>query len=150
MFKGKDNIRVKTICIFEHENKLFLSRAWDHVKENYYYRPIGGTVEFGERTEETIHREISEELNTQIRNLNLYTVVENIFRCDGIDGHEIMFIYRAEFVDDLDYENKTFSITESDGQIFEASWEPIQNIIEGKIRLVPEGLMEIIKTNGKL
>jgi ADP-ribose pyrophosphatase YjhB (NUDIX family) len=141
MFKGKNKIRVKTICIFEHENKLFLSRAWDNFKEDYYYRPIGGTVEFGERTEETIHREIREELNTEIQNLRLYTVVENIFQCDGIAGHEIMFIYRTDFTETHYYQDKAFSITESDGEVFEASWESIQDILDGKIRLVPEGLM---------
>lgn len=129
---------------------LFLSKAWDSIKGDYYYRPIGGTVEFGERTEETIRREIREELNTEIQNLSLYTVVENIFQCDGIDGHEIMFIYRAEFVEDRFYDDKAFSITESDGQIFKAGWEPIQDILDEKIRLVPEGLMEILRTDGKL
>jgi len=110
MFTGNKKIRVKTICLFCDDNDIFVSKAYDSVKKDFYFRPIGGTNEFGEYSEDTLKREISEELGTTIKNIKLETVCENIFTCDGLDGHEIVFIYSAEFVDEKYYERKIFEI----------------------------------------
>jgi ADP-ribose pyrophosphatase YjhB (NUDIX family) len=109
--------------MFQRGNKIFLFHAWDCKKEDYLYRPIGGSVEFGEYAESAIRREISEEMAAEIKNLRLFLVVENIFTCDGIDGHEIDYIFSSDFVDPAMYEEKEYLITESNGVQYEVGWE---------------------------
>ena len=116
MFSGKDMIRVKALCLFENDDKLFVSEGYDSKKNEYYYRPIGGTVEFSEESIDTLHREIREELATEIKNVMLVTVLENLFTCDGMQGHEIDFVYTADFVDTSFYEVKEYYLQESNGE----------------------------------
>lgn len=142
MFKGANKIKVKAICVIQHGADIFVSKAYDSVKEDFYYRPIGGTVEFGEYTKETIVREIFEELNTEIINIEIIKIIENIFSCDGIDGHEIMFIYSGDFRDHSFYENKKYVLIEDNGDEFEAEWINCNKFLNKELRLVPEGLQE--------
>jgi len=145
MFSGKDKIKVKALCLFQDEEEIFVSKSYDTVKKDYFYRPIGGTTEFCEYTIDTIKREILEEMNTEIRNVTLEKIWENIFVCDGINGHEIVFLYKAYFVDKSNYERKKYQIIESNGEKIEASWINVGDFGEGKLRLVPESLIEYLK-----
>jgi ADP-ribose pyrophosphatase YjhB (NUDIX family) len=141
MFSGHRKIKVKSICLFENEGKLFVSKSYDSVKKDFYYRPIGGTVEFGERAEDAVIREIREELNAEVKNVVLADVMENIFDCDGLNGHEIVFLFRAEFADRSFYEDREFTIVESNGESLKAFWIPIPDFLTGGRRLVPEKLI---------
>ena len=69
-------------------------------------------------------------------------VLENIFTCDGLKGHEICFIYKADFVDIKYYERKEHEIIESNNVKFNAYWINIKEFINGKYRLVPEVLLQ--------
>ncbi len=148
MFKGKNKLRVKAICLFQQDDYIFVSRDKDSIKNDYYYRPVGGNVEFGEYTKDAIVREIKEELNTEIENLELVQVMENIFECDGIKGHEIMYLYKADFKDKSFYEKKAYKIIEpaqnGKNEEFDAGWYKISDFKNGKLRLVPEGLNKML------
>ncbi len=140
MFTGANKIKVKAICVFRDDSEIFVSKAYDSVKNDFYYRPIGGTVEFGEYSYETIVREIKEELNTEIENIQLKKIIENIFKCDGLNGHEIMFVYSSDFCDKTFYEKKKYKLIENNGEEFEAEWIDSQKFINKELRLVPEEL----------
>ncbi len=144
MFTGKDKIKVKALCLFKENDEILVSKSYDIVKKDYFYRPIGGTTEFGEYTSETVKREIIEEMEAEIENVRLEKVWENIFVCDGENGHEIVFLYTAEFVDKRNYERKEYKIIESNGEQIEAYWIKIEEFEEGKLRLVPEALKEYL------
>jgi 8-oxo-dGTP pyrophosphatase MutT (NUDIX family) len=139
--KTLTNIKVKSICIFENDNKILVSKSFDSVQKDYYYRPIGGTTEFGEYTKETLVREIQEELNAQIKNITLEQVIENIFTCDGLKGHEIVFLYKADFIDKFFYELKEYEIIEGE-EIIKAYWININDFVNKEYRLVPHMLIE--------
>jgi len=145
MFQGKNNIRIKALCLFEDNGYIFVSESFDCVKKDFYYRPAGGTTEFGEYTIDTVIREIKEELNTEIINIKLATVLENIFTCDGFKGHEIDFIYSADFKDRKFYEKKEYEIIESDNKKIKGVWMKIIDFINNKYRLVPEELINYYK-----
>lgn len=136
-----NNIKVKAICVFEKNNKILVSKSFDSVEKDYYYRPIGGTTEFGEYTKETLVREIQEELNAQITNITLEEVIENIFTCDGLNGHEIVFLYKADFIDKSFYELKEYEIIEGK-EIIKAYWIDINDFVNKKYRLVPNMIIE--------
>jgi len=142
MFKGKESIRLKALCIFEDGDDIFVSEMYDSAKKDFFYRPIGGTVEFGEFSEATLVREIREELNTEVSNVRLEMVLENIFTCDGVAGHEIDFMYRADFSDVRFYERREYELTESDQTKVKARWMSRLDFINRKYRLVPERLVE--------
>jgi len=145
MFKGNDLIKVKALCLFERDGYIFVFEAYDTVKKDYFYRPIGGTTEFQEYTIDTLKREIKEELGTEIKNIELKKIVENIFVCDGFPGHEIDFLYQADFCDTSFYEHKEYELIESDNERLKAFWISIEECIEGKYRLVPEVLIDFYK-----
>ena len=119
---------------------LFVVKMHDAVKGDDYYRPIGGSVEFGERAHETVLREAREELGTEIALLAAPFVVENLFTCDGEAGHEVDFLFPARFTDIHFYERKVYKLHEDNGDDWEAQWLSIADCITGTYRLVPEEL----------
>jgi ADP-ribose pyrophosphatase YjhB (NUDIX family) len=149
MFSGNNKIKVKALCIFEDNGDLFVSQTYDSIKNDNYYRPIGGTTEFNEYSKDTIVREIKEELNAEINNLRLEMVLENIFTCDGLNGHEICFIYKADFKDKKYYERKEYILTESNNKKINACWMNIDKFLDRKFRLVPEYLLQYYAEKGK-
>lgn len=107
---NQPRIRVKSLAWIEDQGMLFVVKMTDKVKMDDYYRPVGGSVEFGELTLDTVRREVQEELNTQIEVTNEPLILENIFTCDGEPGHEIDYFYPCNFVDKKFYERKTYHL----------------------------------------
>jgi NADH pyrophosphatase NudC (nudix superfamily) len=62
-------IRPIVICVFRNEDKLFVTEGYDYYKNEIFYRPLGGAVEFGERSQDSIVREIREEADADIEDL---------------------------------------------------------------------------------
>ena len=92
----KLNIRACAIII--HENKLLVHK---NINEDFCAL-VGGRVKIGESSEQTIKREIFEEMGKRIEITGYATTVENFFDDEKFPYHEIMFTYTAEFVDELD------------------------------------------------
>src|SRR5215216_5710043 len=90
-----NRIRPIAICVFRHHNCILVAEGYDPVKEEYFYRPLGGGIEFGENSAETIYREILEEINVEVdrESLQYLGALENIFNFNGAMGHEIVLIY---------------------------------------------------------
>ena len=45
-----------------------------------------------------------EEIGQDIKNIRLLDVVENLFTLNGSTGHEIVFVFEADFVESSAYE----------------------------------------------
>ncbi|MDZ7343929.1 MAG: NUDIX hydrolase [candidate division KSB1 bacterium] len=140
-------IRVIAICVFRREESILVFDGYDAVKETYYYRPLGGGVEPGETTRETVAREIAEELSLQIDALELLGVLENIFVLEGQPKHEIVFVYDARFVDESVYAQNELHGREANGEPLRATWRRLDSFKE-KHRLVPEGLESLLQQRG--
>src|SRR5437773_12568037 len=54
--------RTTALAVIRDADRLLLSEVPDAVKNVVGYRPLGGTIEFGERGHETVAREIREEI----------------------------------------------------------------------------------------
>lgn len=67
------------ICVFRNNNRILVFEGHDSIKNETYYRPLGGGIEFGESGEEAIRREIMEELHSEIEELKHLGFLENIF-----------------------------------------------------------------------
>ena len=143
-------IRPISICLFGYDNKILVSECFDSEKQDYFCRPLGGGIEFGESSQEAMLREISEEIGVEVENLNLIEIIENIFVYEGKQGHQIVFVYDAEFVDKSWYDKDELTCFESAIKTpFAAKWLSLAEIKDRNIRLVPEGLMSLIKPKPK-
>lgn len=61
-------------------------------QDDYWILP-GGRVEFLEDTRTTLNRELLEETGQKMKVTNLLWILENFFRLNGIEYHELAFIY---------------------------------------------------------
>ena len=91
------SIRVVSLCVFRNGSRILVGRAFDDVKQQHFFRPLGGSVEFGETTAEALRREMREELRTEIVDLVQLGVLENIFTYRGEPGHELVIVFDAGF-----------------------------------------------------
>jgi ADP-ribose pyrophosphatase YjhB (NUDIX family) len=111
---NSEGIRAMALAIIKNDKgEVLVSPGLDKIKNEHFYRLLGGGVDFGETSEAALKREFQEELNAELTNCQLLGVVENIFTYDGLTGHEICFIYSADFVDAKMYEQSEFKIIDS-------------------------------------
>jgi len=143
--KQSNTIRAKVICLFRNGKQILVGDAFDPTKNELFYCPPGGGVEFGETSEEALRREIREELATEIENPRLLGVLENIFTYDGQQGHEIVFVYDAQLVNTALYSVDRFKGYESNGETYNAIWLDLETIGPQTPPIYPEGLLEMLK-----
>lgn len=113
------------------------------------FRPVGGGIEFGETSAETIVREVQEELGLSMTDMRLLGTLESLFVYNGKPGHEIVQVYDATFVDLGVYDHAQIDGHESDGAPFTARWHDSSSFCE-QAPLVPKGLHELLKSAGLL
>jgi len=135
--RPKGEIKLKAMCFFERAGKILVSKGFDTVKKEHFYRHLGGHVDFFETAEAGIRREIQEELGSEINNLKLVQTKENLFTYQGKREHEIVFLYSGDLAKQELYETNPIKIIEPDHE-FEANWVPIKDILSGKIPLYPK------------
>ena len=85
------NYRVVGVAI--HNDSVLLHR-FDH--ESFWTLP-GGRAELGETAEQTITREMFEELRTDVDVERLLWVVENFFEYTGVKYHELALYFLIHF-----------------------------------------------------
>lgn len=135
----KLNIRSAGIII--HNGKVLVHR---NVNSDHYAL-VGGRVEIGEDSETTLKREIQEEMGKEIEITGYVATIENFFQMKGSKFHEIMFVHRAEFVDDEDKKIE-YTIKNIEGiDYLQYEWIEINKIDEYPI--VPKAIKEILKEN---
>ena len=139
-------IRPIAICVFRRDGQTLVSEGYDSVKESFFYRPLGGSIEFGEHSRGAIAREIREEIGADITSLKFLGAIESVFTVDGNPGHEIVMVYEGEFVDSSIYEMPRFTGHEDDGSEISVVWKSMDEFKRGTSRLVPDGLLELLSS----
>jgi 8-oxo-dGTP pyrophosphatase MutT (NUDIX family) len=141
-----NQIRPIAICVFRHNDRILVAEGYDPVKNEYFYRPLGGGIEFGESGAETICREILEELNVELDrgSLKYLGAVENIFRFNGAASHEIVLIYDGKLKTSELYGQKMLTGKEANGEEIRAVWKHIDEFGKGKLILYPTGLLKLL------
>ncbi len=125
------------------DNALLVFEGHNHVKGETFYRPLGGGIEFGERSWEALRREFREELGAELVGVRYLATLENIFTCNGQRGHEIVLLYEATLADQSFYERETFEVHEETETLM-ARWMSLREFQEGGPPLYPDGLLELL------
>lgn len=140
----KNKIRALAICIFRRRDKILVFEGHDPLKNQTFYRPLGGGIEFGERSDEALRREMMEELKAEVADLKYLGTLENIFVFNGKAGHEIVQVYDGRLVNSGLYEQAEISGTEADGGHFKALWKQLDEF-NPQTPLYPDGLLEMLR-----
>ena len=144
--KKKARIRPLAICVFRRQDKIFVSRGYDAHKDQTFYRPIGGKIEFGEHAFDTVVREVMEEIGADVVDLIYLGALENIFTYEGKPGHEIILIYDGRFSDPTLNQDDASVCGIDDGEIlYEGSWKRLDFFrADDAPPLYPAGLLAIL------
>jgi 8-oxo-dGTP pyrophosphatase MutT (NUDIX family) len=148
MKKKKKRIRPLAVCVFRHNDRILVAEGYDLVKDEHFYRPLGGRIEFGEPSMETICRELMEEIQVDVvrESLKFLGALENIFTFLGSPHHEIVLIYDGALKESGLYEQAVILGQEANGEEIRAVWKSIDEFGEGNRILYPTGLLEMLVT----
>lgn len=145
VWRPPNKIRGKVIGLAKHDNKLLVFEVLDDQGNLKGWCPIGGGIEFGEKAEDALIREINEELKCNATITGKPIVCENIFEHHGCTGHEIIFAFPIKFIEQNIYSNTRFQIREERGSTHWVEWIPIEQFEKSEAFLFPSILINKIK-----
>lgn len=145
---NEDRIRTIVLGIFLHEGRLLVFRGDDPSRDVVFYRPLGGSIEFGERSRDAFVREMREELGAEVTDIRYLGMIENIFTHRGKQGHEIVLLYAARFTDPTLYTRRDWT-ADDNGMPIQVSWKPLADFKNGDL-LVPRGLLAFLEQHDPL
>lgn len=134
--------RAKAFGLAIHDSRLLVQEY--HTGDETYYRPLGGSIELGEKSAHTVIREFQEELHTEVEIINYLGCLENIFHLDGEIGHEIIQLYSLRLLDASLYEMEKVKI-QDEQTVSYAKWISITTFIQKKKVLYPDGVLNFIQ-----
>lgn len=133
MNKYENIIELIVRLLIKKENKVLLCLN----KETSSYFLPGGHVEFGDSLEETIYKEMYEELgwkNEEIKKISYKTYLENSFISANEKHQELNMIFNIEI------DEKTLINSKEDHIAFE--WVEISAI--GNLKILPKSIIQFI------
>ena len=122
-------------------NKLLVSEGFDKVKNETFYRCLGGGIEFLEKSEEALKREFLEEINVDITVKNFLGISENIFTYQGKKAHELILLYSIE-ISDENYQEE-YKVIDDHGETI-AKWIDIDEFKNKNKILYPKEVFKYI------
>ena len=140
---NEERIRPIAICVCRDGERILVAEY--NEKGHLYYRPLGGAIEFGERGEEAVRREIREEIASDLIDMRYLGLLENIYSIDGQRAHQIVLVYDGRLSDASLYEKEVIQGDEL-GDPFKAVWKRLDEFGPGKPPLYPDGLMALLKS----
>ncbi len=130
------------VAILRRGDEILVSDVPDPVKGLTGWRPPGGGVERGERPEDTVMRELREELAVEVAGPRALAVIDNRFVYLGRRHREIVHVFAVTFADPALYARERFSCVEG-AQPFTCAWRDLSSF-GASAPLYPEGLSALL------
>lgn len=136
-------IRVLALGLVRNGDRTLLARGYDPIKQQTFYRALGGGVDFWETSYDALQREFQEELEAELTNIKYLGCIENIFVYNGQQGHELIQLYQCDFADPNFYQVEQLEFSEGEHK-GTALWLDIKQCQSGEVRIVPEQFLEYL------
>lgn len=137
----KKRVKALALCIIRDRDRILVGEGKDPTTQKVFYRPLGGSIEFGERAKDTIIRELREELGIELTPPRMLGSLENIFEYDGEPGHEVILVFEAEPRDAALSQKESLERIDKKGR---AVWKSLSSLQKEKVPLYPNGLLEML------
>ena len=134
-------LNVRSAGVIIHNGKILLHRNVN----SGHYALIGGRVEIGESSANTIKREIKEELGKDVEITGYISTIENFFEMKGSKYHEIMFVHKIEFANEEDKKIEYIMKNIEGKDYLQYEWLEMDKIDE--YPLLPRAVKDILKEN---
>lgn len=134
-------IRPVVLGLAKKDNKLLVGEGFDNVKNQTFYRCLGGGIEFLENSFDALKREFLEEIDANITVKDFLGISENIFTYKGKNAHELILFYSIDILDS-DYKEEYDII--DDGGKYKAKWIDIDEFKNHNKILYPEEVFKYI------
>ena len=135
--------RPVALGVIRDGDEIFVFEGRDDVKRETFYRPLGGTIEFGERAIDAVRRELAEEIKATVTRADLLGVLENTYTYQGQPGHEIDFVFEVTVGDLARLRDGTVAGYEADGSTIACVWKSLAEFGD-RARLYPDGLLALL------
>lgn len=136
---GEYKLNIRAAGAIIHNNKILAHKNTN----SDHYALIGGRVEIGENSEDTVKREIMEETGKEVETIGYISTIENFFEMQGKKYHEIMFIHKVEFINEQDKQIQE-TIKNIEGKDYlQYEWLDIEKI--DQYNILPKIIKEILK-----
>lgn len=139
------DIRPVALGVVRRGDDLLVFECRDETADETFYRPPGGGLQFQELAADAVKREFREELEWDVVVEERLAVLENVYTFDGTPGHEYDLVFAVAPDDESVYETERFVGTETSGEEFPVTWEPLSRFAgDDAPPLYPEGLYETL------
>ncbi|MBP0018394.1 MAG: NUDIX domain-containing protein [Cyanobacteria bacterium SBLK] len=133
-------IRLLALGLIRDGDRLFLSEGYDRIKNECFYRALGGGVDFGETSLAALQREFQEELQADLTNIHYLGCLESLFTFNGKAKHEILQVYQCDFADIAFYQREEIAFHEGKRKK-RALWIPRDRCLSGELNIVPKSFL---------
>ena len=139
------NIQCVAHGIVHHNDRILVYNVIDKSSKKSFYRSIGGHVEFGESSSDTLIREFKEEINECISVFKKLGTYENIFNYKGKTMHEYVTISLVNFNNKRLYSMNEIIGNEGPDRQFIAKWISVDDFINENKTIYPEQTLMHLK-----
>ena len=136
-------IRILALGLVQDGERIFISEGYDSVKQQTFYRALGGGVDFGETSRDALQREFQEEIQAELTNIRYLGCLENLYTFNGKPGHEILQVYQCDFADPRFYQVEELIFTEGKRKK-KALWVEINRFKLGELLIVPQQFLDYL------
>ncbi|WP_046214387.1 NUDIX domain-containing protein [Paenibacillus wulumuqiensis] len=155
-------IRTTCLCLIQYNDHYLFQETLLKSSGRIMYRPVGGTMEPGEHSRQTVIREVREEIGADLVDPVLRYIIENHYEIPAheaaeqsaqaaqpaedtvIKANELCFIYTASLKDQSLYKQPHITGVEGD-HTYTAVWKTLREIQQDTSAvLVPSNLLELL------